>query len=73
MLYFGRAGIFEFLELNDDINNLILARASASQIKNQAVKMGMKTLRQSGWDKVRKGLTSPEEIIRVTQGRSSRK
>jgi len=71
--YFGRAGIFEFLELNDDINNLILARASASQIKNQAVKMGMKTLRQSGWDKVRKGLTSPEEIIRVTQGRSSRK
>ncbi len=69
----GRTSIYEFLLLNDKICELILDRASASEIKKEACLNGMKTLRQSGWDKVRQGLTTPEEVLRVTQERSKRK
>ena len=71
--YCGRTGIFEFLVLNDEISDLILTRASASQIKEKAVQCGMKSLRQSGWEKVKMGITTPEEVMRVTQERSRRK
>ena len=71
--YFGRTPIFEFLVLNDEIIDLILDRASSTQIKQKAVQCGMRTLRQSGWEKVKMGLTTPEEVIRVTQERSKRK
>lgn len=70
--FFGRTAIYEFLSLNDEINKLILKRESTFKIKQKAVDCGMRTLRQSGWDKVVKGVTTPEEIIRVTQERNRR-
>lgn len=65
--YQGREGIYEFLPIQEDIRDLILSRSSASQIKNKAVSLGMKSLRQRGWDKVKAGVTTPSEVIRVTQ------
>ncbi len=65
--YSGRQAIYEFLAMTDAVRNLVLTRASAGQIKQKAVEQGMRTLRQSGWEKVRKGLTTPSEVIRVTQ------
>ncbi len=68
--YYGRQGIYEFLPLNDSIREMIIARATASQIKAEAVKSGMRTLRQDGWERVKQGMTTPSEIIRVTQEES---
>jgi type II secretion system protein E len=65
--YRGRTGIYEFLVISDPVRELILQRASASQIKKVAIKEGMHTLRQDGWEKVKRGLTTPDEVIRVTQ------
>ena len=63
----GREAIYEFLFLNDEIRELILARATAGQIRDKANGFGMKTLRQDGWEKVKAGRTTPAEVIRVTQ------
>lgn len=65
--YQGRQGIFEFLIICEEIRDLILKKATSTQIKNKAAELGMKTLRQSGWEKIKQGLTSPSEVIRVTQ------
>ncbi len=65
--YHGREGIYEFLVVNDIIRDLIISRATASEIKSAAVKNGMRTLRQDGWQKVLKGITTPSEVMRVTQ------
>lgn len=65
--YQGRQAIFEFLTLTEDIRTLILQKSSSTQIRNKAIQLGMRTLRQSGWEKVQQGLTSPSEVIRVTQ------
>ncbi len=63
----GRISIGEFLEINETIRDLIMNRASAEHIKRAAIAGGMKTLREDGLDKVRNGITTPEEVIRVTQ------
>jgi len=65
--YIGREPIFEILLMKEPVRELIMQRATASRIKEKAVQCGMKTLRQSGWEKVKKGLTSLQEVIRVTQ------
>lgn len=65
--YRGRTGIYEFLPVKDNIRDLILQRASANQIRQKAVENGMRTLREDGWEKVKRGLTTPAEVIRVTQ------
>ena len=65
--YQGRQAIFEFLVMNEEMRALILQKISSTQIKNKAAQLGMRTLRQSGWDKIQQGLTSPSEVIRVTQ------
>jgi general secretion pathway protein E len=62
----GRTGIYELLPVTPQISHLILSRATASQIKKAAMEEGMKTLRQDGLDKVRQGITSISELIRVT-------
>jgi general secretion pathway protein E len=64
--YQGRTGIHELLPVTPQISELILNRATASRIKKKAVENGMKTLRLDGWDKVRRGVTSISELIRVT-------
>ena len=64
--YYGREAIYEFLILDEDIRQMIMDRASASQIRKEAVSKGMKTLRQDGWEKVKRGLTTTREVLRVT-------
>jgi general secretion pathway protein E len=64
--YKGRTGIYELLVVDDDIRKLILAHASTQEIRECAMKLGMKTLRQDGWRKIVEGVTTVEEIIRVT-------
>lgn len=65
--YHGRTGIHEFLLLSPGIKDLIMKKASADEIKKVALHEGMRTLRQAGWDKVIKKMTTIDEILRVTQ------
>jgi len=65
--YKGRIGIFELLTITDEIRELIFQKSSANKIREMAVAGGMKTLRHDGRQKVLKGITTPGEIIRVTQ------
>jgi type II secretion system protein E len=65
--YQGRMGIYELLILNESIRPLILNRSPATTIAQRAIEFGMRTLRTDGWNKVRDGLTTIEEVLRVTQ------
>ena len=65
--YKGRVGIFELMELNDEIRKLIMRNADAADITVAARKNGMHTLREDGWEKVRGGVTTADEVLRVTQ------
>jgi general secretion pathway protein E len=65
--YYGRTAIYELLEVDDEVRQLIMKNADASTIKALCVKKGMRTLRQDGADKVLKGITSVDEVVRVTQ------
>jgi len=65
--YYGRTGIFELLVIDEEIRELILKRASLSDIKKAGLKKGMRTLRMDGIEKVKKGLTTIQEVLRVTQ------
>jgi type II secretory ATPase GspE/PulE/Tfp pilus assembly ATPase PilB-like protein len=65
--YQGRMGIYELLILNEALRPLILNRAPASTIAQRAMEGGMRSLRTDGWNKVRNGQTTIEEVLRVTQ------
>jgi len=65
--YDGRLAIAEFLMMDDALRALVTRRASAVEIRDLAVRRGMKTLKENGWEKVKAGLTSPEEVLRVIQ------
>ena len=64
--YSGRTGIFEFLEVDDQVRRLILQGADSAAISRAAGEAGMITLRQDGLGKVLDGITTPEEVLRVT-------
>ena len=64
--YKGRTGIYELLRMDDDIRAAIIARHSAAAIRQVAVAKGMRTLRQDALDKVKAGITTIEEVLRVT-------
>jgi type II secretory ATPase GspE/PulE/Tfp pilus assembly ATPase PilB-like protein len=64
--FWGRVAICEFLPLVDDISSLILNKASAHQIRERADALGMRTLIDDGWEKVEQGITTVEEVMRVT-------
>jgi general secretion pathway protein E/type IV pilus assembly protein PilB len=64
----GRAGIFELMVTSETIREMCVQRQNASAIRKQAVKDGMVTLRQDGWRKVLAGMTTIEEVARVTAG-----
>jgi general secretion pathway protein E len=64
--YFGRTGIFEVLPITDLVKQLILEEADAPRIKREAVTHGMRTLRQSALRKLAEGITTYEEVVRVT-------
>jgi type II secretory ATPase GspE/PulE/Tfp pilus assembly ATPase PilB-like protein len=65
--YYGRTGIFELLFIDDDIRKLILRNADSNQIRKEARTHGMKTLLEDGVGKVKAGITTLSEILRVTQ------
>ena len=65
--YQGRLAIYELLVLNEALRPLILSRAASSTIAQKAVEQGMRTLRVDGWNKVKNGITTIEEVLRVTQ------
>ncbi|MCU0857086.1 MAG: GspE/PulE family protein [Pontiellaceae bacterium] len=63
----GRTGIYEILTVDDHIRPLIINRSAASDIKREAMRHGLHTLRDDGWSKVLKGVTTVEEILRVSE------
>ncbi len=63
----GRTAIYEILVVNKAIRELILKKASSDRIREEAIKQGMKLLRLSGWKKVISGITTVDEVMRVTQ------
>jgi type II secretory ATPase GspE/PulE/Tfp pilus assembly ATPase PilB-like protein len=65
--YQGRLAIYELLVVNELLRPQILQRAAASTIAQKAIEGGMRTLRIDGWNKVRNGITTIEEVLRVTQ------
>jgi len=65
--YSGRIGIFELMEINDEIRKLIMRGDDAIAITAVARRNGMRNLREDGWLKISRGYTTPEEVMRVTQ------
>jgi len=63
----GRVGVFEMMELNDEIRQLIMKNTDAVGITTVARRHGMRNLREDGWLKVQSGVTTAEEVLRVTQ------
>jgi general secretion pathway protein E len=65
--YLSRVGIFELMQLNDEIRRLIMENANAARLTEAARRAGMRNLREDGWQKVRDGVTTVDEVMRVTQ------
>jgi type II secretory ATPase GspE/PulE/Tfp pilus assembly ATPase PilB-like protein len=65
--YKGRTAIYEILPVDETIKEMILRKASSDVIKKEAVRLGMKTLYQDGLQRVAAGMTTPEEILMITQ------
>jgi general secretion pathway protein E len=63
----SRIGIFELLDIDETMRNLIVTNPNANVLREAAHKGGMRTLRDDGWTKVVAGLTTPDEVLRVTQ------
>jgi general secretion pathway protein E len=64
--YLGRIGIFEYLQIDDEIRELIGTKASSEKIRDVAITKGLITLREDGWKKVKTGITTMSEVLRVT-------
>ena len=65
--YQGRLAIYELMVMSEKLRPMILQRAPATAIAQRAMECGMRTLRMDGWNKVRAGVTTIEEVLRVTQ------
>ncbi len=65
--YRGRVGIFEMMQLNEEIRRMIMKNEDASILTEAALRNGMNTLRQDGWGKIAAGVTTVDEVMRVTQ------
>jgi type IV pilus assembly protein PilB len=63
--YSGRAGLYEVMDVNEEIQNLIVKRSTSAEIQRMAVQQGMVTMRQDGYLKALQGLTTLEEVNRV--------
>jgi type IV pilus assembly protein PilB len=64
--YKGRIGIYEVLPMREEIRELTLQGASAMEIKKEAMRLGMKTLRQAALTKLKEGITTVEEVLKST-------
>jgi type IV pilus assembly protein PilB len=62
----GRVAIYEVMPMSERLRDMILEEASTSELREQAQKEGMRTLRQAGMAKVLEGVTTVEEVLRVT-------
>jgi type II secretory ATPase GspE/PulE/Tfp pilus assembly ATPase PilB-like protein len=65
--YHGRHAIFEWMDIDNDLRQLVLKNVSSGEIAATARKGGLRTLSEDGWRLVRKGVTTPEEVLRVTK------
>ncbi len=65
--FVGRTGIYEIIVVTDRIRPLVVARASATEIRTVAMQQGLRPLRHDGWTKVLKGITTVEEVLRVSE------
>lgn len=63
--YAGRLGIFEIMEMTSEVGHMAVEKTSSTEINKHCRKQGMRSLWDDGWDKVAKGLTSPQELMRV--------
>ena len=68
--YHGRRAIFEWMDSTTEIRQLILKNSSSDIIREAAIRGGMRTLAEDGWRLVREGVTTPEEVLRVTKDQS---
>jgi type II secretion system protein E len=68
--YFGRRAIFEWMDTSAEVRQLILKNASSDQLRDAAHRGGMRTLAEDGWRLVRLGITTAEEVLRVTKDQS---
>ena len=66
--YRGRSGLYELMEMSDAISEKIIERAPSQQIVAVAKQGGLRLLREDGWDKVRSGVTTPDEVVLCTAG-----
>lgn len=64
--YKGRVGLYEVMEITDDLRELIIIGASAMELRRKAIELGMITLRESGLCKIRDGITTIEEVVKET-------
>ena len=64
--YKGRLALYEVMTVSEGIRELILRGANANELKKAAIEEGMITLRRSGLEKIKKGITTLEEVVRVT-------
>jgi type IV pilus assembly protein PilB len=64
--YKGRVALYEVMRFTDTLKEMVLQAASTAELKMAAIKSGMSTLRMSGMRKILDGVTTPEEIMRVT-------
>ncbi len=64
--YSGRLGVFEIFPMSDKIKRLVMEKATDAQLREVAIREGMTTLREDAWQKVRSGLTTIDEVLRVT-------
>jgi general secretion pathway protein E/type IV pilus assembly protein PilB len=69
--YSGRRGIFEILEVNEEIQRMIFDKVGSSELRERAREFGMRTLREDGMRKVVAGITTLDEVVRVTMGDES--
>jgi type II secretion system protein E len=66
--YAGRTGIFELMRVDDKVRQLCVERASTARILQHSLNNGLITLRQCGWQKVIEGVSSVDEVVRITKG-----
>jgi type II secretory ATPase GspE/PulE/Tfp pilus assembly ATPase PilB-like protein len=64
--FFGRTAIYELLPMAEPIKDLVMQTATANDLWRKAIELGMRTMQQDGWEKVQEGVTTPEEVLRVT-------
>ena len=64
--YIGRCAIFEVFPMSEQLKKLVSAKASDAELRQVAIREGMTTLREDAWSKVKKGVTTLEEALRVT-------